>query len=258
MSQRVIIVAHRLGKAAALAAAFFGVVAALSSTAVEAQQQAEGLVRVDSLEVQGNSRIQGQFILSLFAIQPGQEITYRAVQRGTKELLNTGQFIDVVVRAREPRGAGVAPYILTIEVLEAPLIRRVAIEGLQNVSAREVRDTTGLNSGFPLSEQKIINAKAFIRSELASEGIPFAEITDRRVAIEGAPNEIELILDVSEGQRVTVAQLDFMGNEGLTDKELGGAMSTSAEGFWWFRDGTFDQVNFLVDLEEELPRLYRS
>ncbi len=218
---------------------------------------ASSTVQVDSIEVAGNARVQSQLITQLFAVQAGQEITYRAVQRGMKELLATGQFDDVVVRAREPNGAGLSPYILTIEVREAPLISRVVIEGLQNVSSREVRDTTGLNSGFPLSQQKIMDAKAYIRSELASEGIPFAEIIETVVPT-ARPNEIELVLNVSEGQRVTVTEVRFSGNEGLSDEDLAGAMSTRKEGFWWFRSGTYDQITFAQDLEGNLPRLYRS
>ena len=248
------------GKASAIAAAFFGVVAFGSPGTVEGQAgavAASSTVQVDSIEVAGNARVQSQLITQLFAVQAGQEITYRAVQRGMKELLATGQFDDVVVRAREPNGAGLSPYILTIEVREAPLISRVVIEGLQNVSSREVRDTTGLNSGFPLSQQKIMDAKAYIRSELASEGIPFAEIIETVVPT-ARPNEIELVLNVSEGQRVTVTEVRFSGNEGLSDEDLAGAMSTRKEGFWWFRSGTYDQITFAQDLEGNLPRLYRS
>ena len=247
-------------KRSVLAAVFFcGVTTALplSIAAQAGAPEAGSTVRVDSIEVAGNSRVQSQLITQLFAIQAGQQITYRAVQRGTKELLATGQFDDVVIRAREPNGAGLSPYIITIQVVEAPLVSRVTIEGLQNVSAREVRDTTGLNSGFPLSQQRILEAKAYIRSELASEGIPFAEITETVVPT-ARENEIELVLNVSEGQRVTIAEIRFSGNAGLSDEELAGSMSTQKEGFWWFRSGTYDQVTFAGDLEENLPRLYRS
>lgn len=248
---------RRLGKATALAAAFFGVMAAFSTTGVEAQAQAQaaGLVQVDSIEVTGNARIQRASILGLFAIQPGDEVTFRDVQRGIKELLNTGQFDDVVIRARGGNGT---PYIVSIQVVEAPLVQSVSITGLQNVSAREVRDTTGLNSGFPLNQQRIMDAKAYIRQELSREGIPFAEITERFEPVEGVDNAVAVVLDVSEGQRVTVADVLVTGNEGIIDYDIEGAMSTRKEGFWWFRDGGFDQNEFQADLDQNLPRLYRS
>jgi outer membrane protein insertion porin family len=236
----------------ARAATFAGLLTAIAAPAALAQAP----VRVDSLEVVGNSRVEAQSILALFAIQPGQEITYRAVQRGTKELLNTGQFENVVVRARG--GTAPQPYVLTIEVVEAPIVRRVGIEGLQNVSAREVRDTTGLNSGFPLNRQRILDAKEYIRQELAGEGIPFADVDERLDPVEGAANEVELILEVSEGQRVTVAEVVFHGNDMVDASDLQSAMSTKKEGFWWFRTGSYTQTGFREDLEANLPRLYRT
>lgn len=244
-----------MGKAAALAAAFFGVTAALASTTVDAQQgQAPGPVRVDSIVVEGNERVPTVNIIGLFGIQVGQSITFREVQRGLKQLLNTGQFRDVVVRAR---GLGPNdPYVLVLQVDEQPLLQRVSITGLDNVSVREVRDTTGLNTGFPLSRQSILDAKAYIQAELASEGIPFAVITEEIVELDG--NEIELILDVTEGQRVTIAQIQFYGNENLSSGELVSAMGVRAEGFWWFRAGSFDQSKLALDLSTNLPTLYRS
>ena len=110
-------------KAAALAVAFLSALAFGSPLEGQADAGPAGAtVRVDSIEVVGNARVESQLITQLFAVQGGQDITYRAVQRGIKELLATGQFDDVVVRAREPNGAGVTPYILAIEVREAPLI----------------------------------------------------------------------------------------------------------------------------------------
>lgn len=238
------------GKATALAAAFFGVMAAAAAPAAS-QQEAGRPVRIDSILVVGNQRVPSANIVGGFGIQPGQSITYREIQRGLKELLNTGQFSNVMVHAR-----GTDPAVLTVEVEERPLVRRVSITGLDNVSVREVRDTTGLNTGFPLSPQSILDAKAFIRSELAREGIPFAEIAETLVPLEN--NEVEVVLDVTEGQRVTVAQMAFIGNDRIGDGDLSGAMRVKSEGFWWFRSGAFDQTDLGVDIAENLPKLYRS
>ena len=141
---------------------------------------------------------------------------------------------------------------------EQPLVRRVAITALEHASERQARDTTGLRSGLPYSPQKVINAKAFIRAELASKGIPFAAIDERLVPVEGQDNEIDLFLDVTEGQRVTVAQVDFFGNHRVREEDLRAAMDTKAEGFWWFRSGSYDDERFQGDLAGSLPALYRS
>ncbi len=244
-----------VGNATAFAAAFFAVMALAYPTGVAAQIGRDGPVRVDTILVEGNStRVQSQGIVSLFGIQPRQEITWRDVQRGIKDLLKTGLFRDVVVRAR-----GAPSVELIVQVDEYPTVRRVDISGLDHgASERQVRDTTGLRPGFPYSPQRVLDAKAFIRSELADDGIPFAQITDRVVAVEGDRNEIDILIDVLEGQRVTISGMSFTGNEKLNSGELNGAMSTKPEGFWWFRSGSFDEMKFAEDLEAKLPAIYMS
>lgn len=246
----------KLGKATAAAAAFSAVMALPSATPVAGQAagQAAGPQRVDSVVVEGNSRVADADVLTVFGVQPGSEITFRDIQRGLKALLRTGQFENVVVRAR-----GSAPGVtLVLETDERPLVRRVGITGLEHASERQARDTTGLRAGAPLDPQAILDAKAFIRAELAAEGIPFASIEERIEPVSDRENEVDLYLDVAEGQRVTVAQMEFLGNEELTDDQLRAAMSVKPEGFWWFRSGAYDEARFESDLQENLPALYRE
>jgi outer membrane protein insertion porin family len=103
-----------------------------------------------------------------------------------------------------------------------------------------------------------MTAKDFIRSELSREGIPFARIEERREDIEGQPGLIHLYLDVTEGNRITVADVDVRGNEFMADDEIRGAMETKKEGFFWFRSGSYDAQTFALDLAENLPALYRA
>ena len=137
-------------------------------------------------------------------------------------------------------------------------MRRVSINGLEHASERQTRDTTGLKPGLPFDPQSVLDAKAFIRAELADDGIPFASIDERVDPVEGGDNQVDVTLDVTEGQRVTVAQIDFTGNQQLTEDELRGAMDTKREGFWWFRSGSYDDAKFQTDLSDNLPALYRS
>lgn len=248
---------RRAGKAVVLAVAALAVAAV--PYAAELGAQAAGrqgaLQRVDSIEVAGNSRVQATSVRMMFAIDPGTDVSYRNIQAGIKALLASGQFKDVTVRARG--GGATGGVILVVEVDEQPLVRRVAIVGLEHASERQVRDTTGLRGGVPYNPQRVKEAQAFIRSELAGKGIPFAAVRERVEQVPDQPNEIDLFLDVEEGQRVTVAEITFIGNERLEDGALRDAMATKAEGFWWFRNGTFDDNRFQADLEESLPAAYR-
>jgi outer membrane protein insertion porin family len=219
------------------------------------QQGSPALLVVDSIVVEGADRLEADNIAAVFGVRRGDEITYRDVQRGMKQLLNTGQFRDITVLAD---GNPPDPVTIVIQVVEEAVIRRIEINGLDHASPREVRDTADLQPGLPLNQQRILDAKTYIRAELATEGIPFAEIVDRVVPVGDGANEVDLILDVTEGQRVTVAHVDFAGNEAVSDETLRGAMTVKPEGFWWFRPGSFNQLDYRLDLEQSLPAAYRS
>ncbi len=244
----------RTGKAFALAAAFLAFLgsAAFESLSAQAQPQRTGPQRVDSIMVVGNERVAEGSIIAIFGVTPGAEVTGREIQRGIKQLFASQQFRDVRVRAR---GAG--GVTLVVEVDEQPSMRSVIITGLEHMSEREVRDTTDLVASFPYNQQKVLNAKAYIRNGLVREGIPFATIEERVVPVDGV-NQVDVFIDVTEGQRVTIAQVEFLGNELLADETLAGAMATRAEGFLWFRSGAYDEERYRADLGQGLPALARS
>jgi outer membrane protein insertion porin family len=244
-----------VGEATAVVVALLGPLDLGCPRAVSAQDTGQvGPQRVDSVLVEGNHRVEASSVTTLFGVQPGTEITYRDIQKGIKSLVGSGQFKDVTVRAR---GAG-GGTTLIVQVSEQPLVREVQITGLEHVSAKQVRDTTGLRPGTPYDPQRVLDAKEFIRADLAKGGIPFASIDDRLVPVEGRENEVDLIMEVTEGKRVTVADLEFQGNHTLSDGDLSGAMSTKSEGFWWFRSGSYDDTKYKTDISDKLPALYRS
>lgn len=218
-------------------------------------QEARGPVRVDSVSVEGNThRVEAQSVVAAFGIQPGQEITGRDIQRGIKALLATGLFKDIVVRAD-----GTSSVHLTVQLTERPVLASVVISGLEHgASEGEVRDTVGLTPGSPYNPQKLIDARRYIRAELAEDGIPFADIVERTLSVDGDTTQLALVIEVAEGQRVTVAEVVFAGNEEFADEELLNAMSSKPEGFFWFRDGGFDEVDYADDLELNLPQFYAS
>ena len=243
----------------AVAAAFFGFLNLSPPDGAGAQQaqpqqaQPQRTIVVDSIRVEGWQRIQPQSIVGLFCVQPGDEIGYRDIQRGLKELLSSGQFRDVQLLALEN-----PPGVIVIRVEEEVRVRRIVFTGLEHVSTTLVRDTVGLAAGLPLNQQAIFEARDFIRAELIDEGIPFARIEERLVPVDGSDNEVDLFIDVDEGQRVTVASVEFFGNEQMIEADLRGAMSVKGEGFWWFQSGQFNELDYQNDLASNVPAFYRS
>jgi len=235
--------------------ALLWIVAACLGGVVPAAAQIPSRLQVDTVVVEGAQRQRVESLAAVFGITQGDVVGYREVADGIKALWNTGQFRDIQVAAV---GDSTSPVTLIVRVEEQPLLGRVVFEGLDNVDHGAVRDTTRLRPGLPYSPPGVILAQRFIREELAKKGIPFVRIEERTSPMPEAENQIELIFEVEEGQRVTIAQVDFRGNEAVGRDDLIGAMGTKPEGFWWFRSGAFDEARFRDDLDIGLVDLYES
>jgi outer membrane protein insertion porin family len=247
------IVSARFGRRAAVFAA-----GACLSPAFLAAQQADPAAGtfVDSITVEGNVRLTDEEILTDLGLQPRTTISFRDIQTALKALWATGQYRDYTISAQG--GQGGEPVLLVLDVEEQDVMESVTIEGLERLSVGSVRDTADLRAGEPYSPQKLAIARDFIRNELADDGIPFARIDERVEEVPDRPGHVRLVLEVTEGQRVTVSEVEFTGNEHVGADDLRSALDTQAEGFWWFRQGSYQESTLQEDLLARLPELYRS
>ena len=229
----------------------------LPATQLYGQQPNAGVdpVVIDSVDVEGNIRQTHLTIIAMGGLNRGSAYTIFDIQRATKAMWATGQFKDIRVRVEGDIGGHVT---LIWEVDEQDLVRNLTITGLTSIDRGEVGAETGLGAGLPYSQGAVIDAMAFIRSRLAAEGIPYANIVERIERVPDRGKEIVLFLDVEGGTRVTVAQVTFIGNSIFTDGQLRGAMSVKPEGFWWWRSGSYDRDRFDEDLLVGLPNFYAT
>lgn len=220
-----------------------------------AAQAGEGGAFVDSIRVEGNRRVAAETILSTAAIQAGSFVTFRNVQEGTKALMRTGEFADVRVRVEGREGAAV---VLVLAVAEHPQVRRIVVDGLERVRTGEVLDSAGLRSNAPFSPVAVAKARSYIRQRLSKDGIPFARVEEELRPVGQARDTVDLVLQVEEGNRVTVAEFRVEGDRAVGEDEIAGAMETRREGFLWFRSGQFDQAILDEDLSDRLPAFFGS
>lgn len=244
---------QREGFGTAERALFAGLLLALlSPLAARAQDPATGLVRIDSLVARGAVRVVPEDVIGASGIQAGSLTSWLDISRAIKNMWATGNYDDISVSLDESTGRN----ILILEVVERPIMRLVRITGLESVSQSNVIEEAGLEEDAPLSRNRIARAEGFIREELRRRGVPFVRIEPRIQPVPGDEGSVDVLFEVEEGQRVTVAEVGFTGNWYFTDEELRGAMNTRPEAFFWFRDGNYDDIDFQLDLQETLPDHY--
>jgi outer membrane protein insertion porin family len=139
----------------------------------------------------------------------------------------TGQYANVTVRATDNVGDHA---VLQVEVEEHPQVRQVLINGLEHIKPEAVRDTTGLQAGEPYSPQEVQAAESLDPDGAVEEGDPFADIEDAAPARRRLINVVDIVMDVTEGNRVTIADVTVEGNERLRRGRIVGAMGRSRRG----------------------------
>ncbi|MEN8374417.1 MAG: outer membrane protein assembly factor BamA [Gemmatimonadota bacterium] len=235
--------------------------ALLSGGGVSAQAQGNqppGLVQVhiETITVRGSERLATETIIAASGLAAGQEVSYRAIQRAIQRLWSSNLYADVQFSALSVEGAETDRVHLFIDVTEHPFVVQVLFEGLENLSASSVRDTLGIRGRGPYNPGRAALAEDFIRVGLADKGIRVRSVDHELVPIEERPGENRLIFRVREGSRVAIAEVVFEGNEVFDQEELRGALGTKKEGFFWFRDGKYDEDRFRQDVRDRLPSFY--
>ncbi|MFW6192851.1 MAG: outer membrane protein assembly factor BamA, partial [Gemmatimonadota bacterium] len=206
-------------------------------------------VSVDTIEVRGNERVPSDRILEQSGLRVGMDVSFPDVQDAIHRIFDLGEFSDVRILVGE---GDPAPFHVVVE--ERPYVSAYRFRGLRSVGAGTVRDTVGLVDGEPLSPDKVARTMGVLRELLSNEGLPRARV-DTSYS-EADEEGYRLTFAVDEGPRLSLAGIEFEGNEAFSDSELRGAMGTGEEGFFWHQPGDLQRDRYERDLRERLPDFY--
>jgi outer membrane protein insertion porin family len=210
---------------------------------------AEGAVVIRSLDqvvVQGNQRIEAETIIAYVGATPGSAITADQVNTAVRRLYETELFRDVAIT---PQGG-----VMLVEVVENPSINRVVFEGNDDVSEE---DLLGAVQSAPrqaytraLGERDIRTIKELY----ARTGRYDAQVEVR--AEEQPQNRVDVYFTIAEGERTGVGDIEFVGNEKISDRRLRGVIETSESGVlsWVFGGDVYDPDK--LEFDKELLRRY--
>lgn len=205
---------------------------------------------VDSIVIEGNSRLSDTQIAGTAGIIPHQPINYRDIQRAVTALFRTGQFDDVVVQQRTLGDR----LVLVFKVKERPILERWAVRGVNRLSEGAVKGRVKLTEGRPLDRNAIEQSRNAIDSLYREAGYYAAQV--KTLELPQDSSRIRIVFDVQEGERVAISQVVVKGNKRFSDEDVVGHMSTRPEGFWWFQKGEYDEERLDQDIRERLPRWY--
>ncbi|BDW95886.1 outer membrane protein assembly factor BamA [Thalassospira tepidiphila] len=232
-------------KAAVIVTALLGGTAPLIvPVAVHAQS---GLIR--DIEVEGNNRIETATVNAYLTVAPGDSYDIQKINSSLKALFSTGLFADVSFSFNQG--------ILRVNVVENPIINRIAFEGNQRLDDDTLSAELQLRPRVVYTRTKV-QADVQRILELYRRSGRFAATVEPKV-IQLDQNRVDLAFEIDEGDATGIRKINFVGNKAFDDGELSDVIRTT-ESAWWkilTADDNYDPDRVTFD-RELLRRFYLS
>ncbi|MEO6718487.1 MAG: outer membrane protein assembly factor BamA [Novosphingobium sp.] len=189
-------------------------VAATPAPAAEAPPAAPVLIQ--SISVVGMQRLEPDTIRSYIKLRYGQPYSQVAADQALKDLYATELFSDVQIR----NDAG----NVVIEVKENPVINRIVLEGNKRIKEEKILPEIKLAPRQIFTRSKVRADVARIIELYKRQGRFAAVVEPKMVSLE--QNRVDIVYEINEGPKSKVRQINILGNQEFSAKELRGTMVT--------------------------------
>ena len=185
---------------------------------------------IAEISVEGSQRVDPSTILSYMRLKVGDQYEREKLDESLKSLFSTGYFKDVKFR-REGN-------VLVIEVIENPVINRIAFEGNKRIKDEILQAELKLKPRLVYTLNKVqVDAERIV--EVYRRSGRFAAKVEPKL-IELDQNRVDIVFEIDEGDRTKVRRIVFIGNKRFSDRQLRSVISTGEAR--WYKFLTADDI----------------
>lgn len=168
---------------------------------------------VRDIRVEGLQRISDGTVFNYLPVNIGDTLDRQRIQEAVRAVYATGFFKDVEFR-RDGN-------TLIIAVLERPSIESFTIEGNKDIKTEDLEEPLaqiGLKAGRTFDRSVLDEVEQSLTDQYFSQGKYGATVTAKVEEIEG--NKVRIAIFIVEGDRARIRQINLVGNEVYSDKDL--------------------------------------
>jgi outer membrane protein insertion porin family len=200
---------------------------------------------VGDIRVEGLQRISEGTVFNYLPVNIGDRLDQQRVEEALRALYGTGFFSDVELR----REGGT----LVVAVQERPSIESFTIEGNKDIKTEDLEKSlrnVGLARGKTFNESTLDEVKRFLTDQYYSRG-KYGVRVDTKVE-ELPDNRVRIAIDITEGKRSKIRQINIVGNEAFDDDELLGQLKLRTPNWlsWYRQDDRYSREELSGDLEK--------
>jgi len=202
--------------------------------------------RINAIQVQGNQRVEPNTVISYLAVQPGDLYDPARIDLSLKTLFATGLFADVAI--------GFDQGVLTVDVIENPIVNQVIFEGNDAIDTDELQDEVQIEPRAVFTRARVQADVQRIIEVYRRSGRFAATVTPK--IVQKPQNRVDLIFEISEGPVTGVRRINFIANEEFSDQRLRRVLVTKESRFWRFFSSNDNYDPDRLEYDRELLRQF--
>ncbi len=168
---------------------------------------------VGNIRVEGLQRISEGTVYNYLPVNIGDRLDRRRLDEALKAIYATGFFRDVQLR----RDGGT----LVIVVQERPSIESFDIKGNKDIKTEDLQkslNNVGLSPGKTFDQSVLDEVERFMTEQYFSRGKYAVKIDAKVDDVPG--NRVKIAIDIKEGARARIRQINVVGNTSYPDDDL--------------------------------------
>ena len=210
---------------------------------VVAEAQAAAFV-VRDIQVEGLQRISAGTVFNYLPVQVGSTVAEKDYPDIIRALFKTGFFTDVNL---ERKGE-----VLVITVTERPAIAEIKITGNSDISTEDLKKAltgVGLAEGRVFDRALLDKVEQELLRQYYSRGRYAVRINSQARPLER--NRVAVTIEISEGAVASISQINMVGNQAFTEKELLSQLQSSTPGWFSYftKDDQYSKQKLAADIE---------
>jgi outer membrane protein insertion porin family len=214
-----------------------------TTTAAPIRNASDGFV-VGDIRVEGLRRIAEGTVFNYLPANIGETLDTRRIGEAVKSLYATGFFRDVELRRDGS--------VLVVAVVERPTIESFEVKGNKDIKTEDLEKslrTVGLASGKSFDQSVLDEVKRYLTEQYFSRG-KYSVVVDAK-AEEVPDNRVKVSIDIHEGQRARIQQINIVGNSSFSEGELLSQLQLHTPNWlsWYRQDDRYAKEALSADFE---------
>lgn len=201
-------------------------------------------ILIRELAVEGNRRVQEAIILGRIRSAVGAPFNPSQASEDLRAIFTLGFFDDVQLKVEDFEG-GVK---VTFVVVERPFVRDVEFVGNSKLATSDLQEKIELKLGSVYNPVEVQRAREKLKDTYEDDG--YFEVQISSEVEKFSDGDVKIVFTINEGRKITIDQIVFRGNKGLTAKQIKAVMVTQERQYFILR-GTVQRQK----LEEDIDRI---